>query len=131
MAAALFGDDVQLMLEATIRFRKLLSKGCLHCRIARIKRQLFSSLTEPNPPIDEVITAGIVPRFVELLKYQHFQIQVRCQQESTEIDDARIHRLVRSCLGSDKHRLGQFEPNKIRHRRRCGTRLRSIAEQHQ
>ena len=29
-----------------------------------------------NPPIDEVITAGIVPRFVELLKFQHFQIQV-------------------------------------------------------
>jgi hypothetical protein len=27
MVAALFGDDTQQMLEATIRFRKLLSKG--------------------------------------------------------------------------------------------------------
>ena len=131
MAAALFGDDVQLMLEATIRFRKLLSKGCIHRRAARIEVHPFSPFTEPNPPIDEVITAGIVPRFVELLKYEHFQIQVRFQRQSTEIDDARVRPLVRSCLGSDQHRLGQLEPNEIRHRRWCGTRLRSIAEQHQ
>ena len=35
------------------------------------------SFAEPNPTIDEVITAGIVPRFVELLRYDHYQIQVR------------------------------------------------------
>jgi importin subunit alpha-1 len=75
MVAALFGDDPQLMLEATIRFRKLLSKGLDFIFILHI--YFFGCFIEPNPPIDEVITAGIVPRFVELLKFQHFQIQVK------------------------------------------------------
>ncbi len=75
MVAALFGDDPQQMLEATIRFRKLLSKGFAFS-ILYFLIEIFDYL-EPNPPIDEVITAGIVPRFVELLKFQHFQIQVK------------------------------------------------------
>lgn len=76
MVAALFSNDAQQMLETTIRFRKLLSKGLIENdrRSVRIHHSL--SRLEPNPPIDEVITAGIVPRFVELLKFQHFQLQV-------------------------------------------------------
>ena len=57
MIAGVFSDDPDRQLDATTKFRKLLSK-------------------EKNPPIERVIECGVVPRFVEFLRGDHAMLQV-------------------------------------------------------
>lgn len=56
MTAAIYSQNQDAQLDATMRFRKLLSK-------------------EKNPPIDQVIRADVVPRFVEFLQSDNSMIQ--------------------------------------------------------
>ncbi|WZZ19315.1 hypothetical protein YC2023_112404 [Brassica napus] len=60
MVQGVYSDDPQAQLEATTRFRKLLS-------------------IDYSPPIDEVIKSGVIPRCVEFLgKKDHPQLQFVC-----------------------------------------------------
>jgi importin subunit alpha-1 len=57
MIGGVFSGDAERQLDATTKFRKLLSK-------------------EKNPPIERVIECGVVPRFVEFLQTGNSMLQV-------------------------------------------------------
>ena len=69
MVAGVMSNDPDRQLDATMKFRKLLSK-------------------EKNPPIERVIECGVVPRFVEFLRGNHSLLQVHplCWSDSPKTE---------------------------------------------
>jgi importin subunit alpha-1 len=90
MVAGVVSNNPEEQLIATTKFRKLLSKGQWVDKVdifllakGIIKCQC---LLERNPPIEDVIACGVVPKFVEFLRSSsHDLLQVRIRGDRVSI----------------------------------------------
>ena len=86
MINGVFSDDPDRQLDATTKFRKLLSK-------------------EKNPPIERVIECGVVPRFVQFLRGDNPMLQV-CLLRTPFHATFDLVDVVRGRMGAHKYRVG-------------------------
>lgn len=81
MVHGVFHGNTTAQYESTQRFRKLLSIGKVGLRsvsfILSGCRKSLVCFAERNPPIEEVIKTGVIPKFVEFLqRHDSPQLQV-------------------------------------------------------
>ena len=79
MVQGVWSEDPQAQLENTTHFRKLLSIGAHSSPPVALRNGSSRCYSEPsanagmscaerNPPIEEVISQGVIPRFVQFLQ---------------------------------------------------------------